>query len=136
MIRRVSRNLPLVVLEHATEGFPADDSGDVRGVRPGTDRWRTRVDARPSWLSHQQPVAEPLVRALFVVMTEKLRDEEIEMPLAARDEVMQAFSSHRSDPTLRERVQLRQEASLQPCHHPASSTAGERARSGLTSRST
>lgn len=33
MIRRVSRHLPLVVLEHATEGLPADDWGG-RARRP------------------------------------------------------------------------------------------------------
>lgn len=118
MIRRASRDFPLVVLEHAAEGCVADDSGDVRRVRSGTDLWRGWVGARPSRIACQQLVSQPLVRALFVIVADELRDEVAEVALAAGDEVVQALSSHRPHPTLRKRVELRR-PHRQPLDHAA-----------------
>ena len=62
------------------------------------------ADVRPGL---NQPVAQPLVIPLGVIMSDILGEDGPQMPLTKGDDVAETLGACRSDPTLHERIQIR-----------------------------
>jgi hypothetical protein len=72
------------------------------------------------WRACDQPVLQPLMVSLAVVVRQELRDRSPQMALAQRHQSIEAFTLDRQDEPLGERVEVRASSGQSHHLHPAS----------------
>jgi len=91
---------------------------------PAEDRQRDDLPVDGALRRHQCLLADPLVRACAIVVTDVLGDDPLEVPVVEHEDVIEAFATQRTEKPFTDRVHVRR--AHRRADHPDAGGQGER----------